>query len=100
MAYENVSLLVEYVSHDQGSGGIPDSGFPKNNTKKGVMSSSAYNPSTDSLLVVKGNGNPTSAPFNFCPALGRGIAQAKLKTSVSLLLSSASLFTFLRSKDL
>ena len=35
MVYENVSLLVECVSHDQEVGGIPDSGLSKDDTKKG-----------------------------------------------------------------
>jgi hypothetical protein len=35
MAYVNVSLLVEYVPHDQEVEGIPDSGLSKEDTKKG-----------------------------------------------------------------
>jgi hypothetical protein len=35
MVYENVSLLVEHVPHDQEVGGILDSGLPKDDTKKG-----------------------------------------------------------------
>jgi hypothetical protein len=35
MVYENVSLLVEYVPHDQEVGGISDSGLSKDDTKKG-----------------------------------------------------------------